>query len=158
MDLLSASIRTVFYDTAVSSVVQDLRERRASHLEREFAKQISWRETAFTQTEAKNLADFVRNEVTAETTCDRPVKRHHCFRLLPRFTSLCLKCVDAHPVVRFEKLGPWRELSLLTGEDLLTTSFLAHPDRKTACDRPIMHGRTSSATTTKHSTTYFRRG
>lgn len=129
MDLLSASIRTVFYDTAVSSVVQDLRERRASHLEREFAKQISWRETAFTQTEAKNLADFVRNEVTAETTCDRPVKRHHCFRLLPRFTSLCLKCVDAHPVVRFEKLGPWRELSLLTGEDLLTTSFLAHPDR-----------------------------
>ncbi|WP_297808848.1 hypothetical protein [uncultured Alistipes sp.] len=129
MDLLSASIRTVFYDTAVSSVVQDLRERRASHLEREFAKQISWRETAFTQTEAKNLADFVRSEVTAETSCDRPVKRHHCFRLLPRFTSLCLKCVDAHPVVRFEKLGPWRELSLLTGEDLLTTSFLAHPDR-----------------------------
>ena len=86
MDLLSASIRTVFYDTAVSSVVQDLRERRASHLEREFAKQISWRETAFTQTEAKNLADFMRSEVTAETSCDRPVKRHHCFRLLPRFT------------------------------------------------------------------------
>ena len=45
--------------------------------------------------------------------------------LLHKFTTKCLINNAGTPIVKFNRLQDWRELTLLLGEDLLTTAFLA---------------------------------
>lgn len=45
--------------------------------------------------------------------------------LLPLFANTCLVNKNGYPYVLFEEIQNWRQLSLLIGEDVLTTSFLA---------------------------------
>mgnify|MGYP003539096103 CR=1 FL=1 len=45
--------------------------------------------------------------------------------LLHIFAKRCLKNNAGSPIVIFDTLQEWRKLTLLLGEDLLTTAFLA---------------------------------
>lgn len=88
----------------------------------DFASLSAWTTQTFTRSELSLLQSYVLQN----TTGTKSPKWHHAILLLNRFTKDCLKEGNpGQPIVCFEKLQYWRELSLLLGEDLFTTSFLA---------------------------------
>lgn len=61
--------------------------------------------------------------------------RKNIFHALLHFTNKILRLQNNQPVVRFEQLLRWRELSNVLGEDLLICSFLAHQECLTFVER-----------------------
>jgi len=55
-------------------------------------------------------------------------KSDSVFNILLHFSSKCLIEKDSEPLCRYEKLLKWHMLTTLTGEDLITTAFLASRD------------------------------
>lgn len=124
MDLLSHAIRSIFYDVNVSAVAEDISKRKCSFLDDEFVQQTIWHAHQFTRSEIKALRDYVLHNAALKKS--KSHNWYNCLNLLQEFTKDCLIDENNVPVLRFEKIQCWRELSLLLGEDILTTSFLAN--------------------------------
>ncbi len=129
-ELILASIRTFFYDIDISSVVEDLKNGAQKSPAQNFIQQMSWRNSSFTRTEISQLYDYLCEYIEPFCQCGSHTKADNSkyFHLLHMFTAQCLQCRDEKPIVEFDQLVRWRDLSLLLGEDLLTISFLAHPE------------------------------
>lgn len=122
MDLLQSAIRTLYYDVNIDRVFQEVGQSCCTFLNCDFASLSAWTTQTFTRSELSLLQSYVLQN----TTGTKSPKWHHAILLLNRFTKDCLKEGNpGQPIVCFEKLQYWRELSLLLGEDLFTTSFLA---------------------------------
>ena len=123
MDLLQSAIRTLFYDVNIERVLHEVKNGCCTFVNCDFASLSAWTTQSFTRSELSLLQRYVVQKTAGGMT----PKWHHSFLLLYRFTDDCLKLDNTgQPKVNFEKLQYWRALSLLLGEDLLSTSFLAH--------------------------------
>ena len=121
MKLLVSAIRTLFYDWDVSSLYADIINHTNSFIKRDFVELASWIERSFTKGELRCLNEYVKQKCQ----CGDNPKWHHMLTLLHIFATRCLKNNAGSPIVIFDKLQEWRKLTLLLGEDLLTTAFLA---------------------------------
>ncbi len=121
MKLLGFAIRTLFYDLDVNSLYADIKNYTNSFIKDDFVELASWNARAFTKSELRCLQEYIKQECQ----CGRAPRWHHMLSLLHKFTTKCLINNAGTPIVEFNKLQEWRELSLLLGEDLLTTAFLA---------------------------------
>lgn len=128
-ELISAAIRTFFYDISIDSVVEDLKRGKQQSPSQNFIHQMSWRNSSFTRTEISLLYDYLCENIKSYY-CGSQTKADYSkyYYLLYMFTSRTLQCRDGQPIVEFDQLMRWRDMSLLLGEDLLTISFLAHPE------------------------------
>lgn len=129
MDLLSASIRTIFYDANISEVIDGIKLTGEDFPNYEFKETVKWHETSFSVTELDLLASFTQECAGFS----KLKKRHSMLNLLKFFTSKTLRLdstSDGEPVpqVSFKKILEWREISLLLGEDILTLAFMANPE------------------------------
>lgn len=135
MDLISAALRTIFYDVNIADVVEDVVKGSSDFLDMDFMHTIKWSQPSFTPTELQSLAHYIKHRIeTSDTIC-----RRHGFDVLHLFTDQCLTLSGGmypEPIARFEYLFQWRELSLLLGEDLLTLSYVARPERNKAFPLP----------------------
>lgn len=127
MDLISHAIRTIFYDVNVGCVANDVIKRKCTFLEEEFVSQTIWQAKSFTRTEIKALRNLVLQQMNSFKTSKSKTSWSLCFHLLNQFSNRCLKADPDQTEVRvkFSSIQQWREISLLLGEDILTTSFLA---------------------------------
>lgn len=121
MKLLVSAIRTLFYDWDVSSLYADIINHTNSFIKRDFLELASWIERSFTKGELRCLNEYVKQKCQ----CGDNPKWHHMLTLLHIFATRCLKNNAGSPIVIFDTLQEWRKLTLLLGEDLLTTAFLA---------------------------------
>lgn len=121
MKLLISAIRTLFYDWDVSSLYADIINHTNSFIKRDFVELASWIERSFTKGELRCLNEYVKQKCQ----CGDNPKWHHMLTLLHIFATRCLKNNAGSPIVIFDTLQEWRKLTLLLGEDLLTTAFLA---------------------------------
>ena len=121
MNLLISAIRTIFYDIDVDSLQKDIKLHRNSFLKGDFAELASWIARSFTKSELTCLQKYIQQQ----TGCSQNLNWHQMIKLLPLFTNTCLTNKNGCPYVLFEEIQSWRQLSLLIGEDVLTTSFLA---------------------------------
>lgn len=121
MDLLQSAIRTLFYDVNIERIFQDIKNDSCTFLKCDFASLSAWTTQTFTRSELALLQSYI-----VQNTIEVTPKWHHSMRLLDLFIKRCLERNNINlPVVKFDKLQYWRSLSLLLGEDLLTTYFLA---------------------------------
>lgn len=121
MKLLVFAIRTLFYDLNVNSLYADIKNHTNSFITDDFVKLASWNARAFTKSELRCLQEYIKQECQ----CGNAPRWYHMLSLLHKFTTKCLINNAGTPLVEFNKLQDWRELTLLLGEDLLTTAFLA---------------------------------
>lgn len=121
MKLLVFAIRTLFYDLNVNNLYADIKNHTNSFITGDFVKLASWNARAFTKSELRCLQEYTKQECQ----CGRVPRWHHMLSLLHKFTTKCLINNAGTPIVKFNRLQDWRELTLLLGEDLLTTAFLA---------------------------------
>lgn len=131
MDFIRAAIKAFFYDYPPELVHANITSRgvkvRLKDYMQPFVHLLKFREQMFSMTELKALSDVVQTQ-----WMNRDKKIPQCaayFLLLNEFTDKTLKC-DARnvPIVHFDNLLRWRELTLLIGEELPTTAFLAKND------------------------------
>lgn len=135
MDFIRAAIKGLFYDyspeLADMNVINKKGHIGKKDLLNPFVHLLKFRELRFTMTEIKALQNVVETQWTTDdySPANQRVPEYAAqFLLLNVFTERVLTESDFNPVVSFEHLLRWRELSLFTGEDLLTTSFLAKKD------------------------------
>lgn len=121
MKLLVSAIRTLFYDLNINSLYADIKNHTNSFITADFIELASWKARAFTKSELRCLQEYIKQECQ----CGKAPKWHHMLSLLHKFTTKCLINNAGMPIVEFNRLQDWRELTLLLGEDLLTTAFLA---------------------------------
>ena len=121
MKLLVFAIRTLFYDLNVNNLYADIKNHTNSFITGDFVKLASWNARAFTKSELRCLQEYTKQACQ----CGRVPRWHHMLSLLHKFTTKCLINNAGTPIVKFNRLQDWRELTLLLGEDLLTTAFLA---------------------------------
>lgn len=121
MNLLISAIRTIFYDIDVGTLQKDIILHRNSFLKGDFAELTSWIARSFTKSELTCLQKHIQQQ----TGCSQNQNWHQMIKLLPLFANTCLTNKNGCPYVQFEEIQSWRQLSLLIGEDVLTTSFLA---------------------------------
>lgn len=121
MKLLVSAIRTLFYDLDVNSLYADIKNHTNSFITGDFVELASWKARAFTKSELRCLQEYIKQECQ----CGEPLKWHHMLNLLNKFATECLINDTGMPIVEFNRLQDWRELTLLLGEDLLTTAFFA---------------------------------
>ena len=144
MDFERASIKALFYDYPVEAVVkaiEDARRNKDGYIDI-LPQLVRWREDAFTTTEARlmeNMAqDFWMNLDTdnaLEEYVDEPKlsKIPFIYRPFLLVKHMANKMVDIeattnHPVVEFNQILRWKDITLFLGEDLLTTAYLANRD------------------------------
>ena len=139
MDLLQSAIRTLFYDVNIERIFQDIKNDSCTFLKCDFASLSAWTTQTFTRSELALLQSYI-----VQNTIEVTPKWHHSMRLLDLFIKRCLERNNINlPVVKFDKLQYWRSLSLLLGEDLLTTYFLASNVKDNpinSCDWPNIIG------------------
>lgn len=135
MDFIRAAIKGLFYDyspeLADKNVIHKEGQIHKKDLLNPFVHLLKFRELRFSMTEIKALQNVVEEQWTRDDykPANQKVPEYASqFLLLNVFTEKVLEEVNSAPVVSFEQLLRWRELSLFTGEDLLTTSFLAKND------------------------------
>lgn len=128
MDLLQSAIRTLYYDVSIEKLIQEVKQGCCTFLKRDFASLTAWTNQAFTRSELALLQTFVLQK----TACGANPKWHQLFLLLNEFSNRCLTYdADSFPLVKFKELLYWRNIAILLGEDVLTTSFLAYNAVKT---------------------------
>lgn len=125
MDLLSQSLRTLFYDINVKDVVDRLNDPCDKYLQSDFVDQTTWHSKSFTRSEVHRLQKFIVQELTNATKKQSSFKWHSLFHLLPLLAKDCLFVENGEPNVRYGEILRWRYISLLLTEDIFTTSFLA---------------------------------
>lgn len=122
MDLLSVGLRTIFYDIDITEVISDLRKGEHAYFDNHFSKLSVLHEHNFTLTELNSLRDYVKQKVGASDKYPWSA----FFRLIPDFCEECLTIVADNPVVKYEQLYRWRDLSMLLGEEVLVAAYLGN--------------------------------
>lgn len=134
MDLLRSTIEAAFYHFPIASLVKMLMDNDDDMLPI-VSEIIKWERTELSSTEVGILSNILENEWmvndTWNFTSSRYSKLSRVFLTLNQFASRVLVASQNQvPKVRFSQLLRWRNTSLLVGEDLLTTAFLAENDLK----------------------------
>lgn len=144
MDFERASIKALFYDYPVETVVkaiEDARRNKDGYIDI-LPQLVRWREEAFTTTEARlmeNLAQDIWMSLEKGNASNEYVdmpdmsKIPFIYRpfLLVRHMANKLVTQDSQnmqPIAVFEELLRWKDTTLFVGEDLLTTAYLANKD------------------------------
>ena len=144
MDFERASIKALFYDYPVETVVkaiEDARRNKDGYIDI-LPQLVRWREDAFTTTEARlmeNLAQDVWAKLdeknAIEGYIDEPdainipfIYRPFLFVKYMAEKMLTQDPKTLQPQVIFEELLRWKDITLFLGEDLFTTAYLAYKD------------------------------
>lgn len=130
MDLLSCAIRTIFYDVNIKYIVDKWKKGPTSFVKEGFTDQTVWHTDAFTRTEIKELNTYIFDELKTRAGYTNNFPWHSLLYLLTLFSEKCLKLSNGIPAIEDGKHLQWRSLSLLIGEDILTTSYKAYSERK----------------------------
>lgn len=131
MDLIRASIKALFYDYTpdmVSGYVVD--SAKDAGILRHFAEMASWREQHFTLSEMNELLNVLKNRWLNQPEFSNAPMVSKLLLLPSVFTNQIMHSdnVDSYPVIIFDNLLRWRELSYYISEDLLTCCHLANED------------------------------
>lgn len=141
MDLLRSSIEASFYHFPLSMLAELLiAQRNDTDMLSIVSEIIKWKLPEFSSTEISVLRNIMQNEWMTDIVWnfkpDELPAFSRVFLILNKFTSHVLTTSqNRQPVVKFDHLLRWHETSLLVGEDLLTTAFLAERDLKNIYDR-----------------------
>lgn len=149
MDLIRSSIKVLFYDFSVEAVAEIiskglfdsrghlgdwLKDIDDDFLDR-FSEGLKWREDKFTSSEINILLDWVKDELLTDQDTDFDIKNEGQYTLyekvfvsLPKIGDRLLNLDGRMPTIKFSNLLRWRDLTLLTGEDLITLASLARKD------------------------------
>lgn len=94
----------------------------------DFRKVARWENAAFTESEMEALERLLEDDwlKSGDGWTDKKPAITRIGWMLLKFSNQLLAVGEGdYPVVRFEQLLRWRRLSLLVGEDLLSTAFMA---------------------------------
>ena len=144
MDFERASIKALFYDYPVETVVkaiEDARRNKDGYIDI-LPQLVRWREEAFTTTEARLMENLAQdewmnlNESNALTGYDDEpdaTKIPFIYRPFLLVRYMANKMIEQNPKtlqpnVVFEELIRWKDATLFVGEDLFTTAYLANKD------------------------------
>lgn len=131
MDFERAAIKTLFYDYPVETAIKELFRDKDSFMDI-FSDITRWRSAAFTVSEWRLLEKILRDEWLCNLREDsdhneKPISR--ILNILPHISPKLLTIdSERQPRVEFKNLFRWRDMVLLLGEDLLTTSYVAYYD------------------------------
>jgi adenosine deaminase len=128
MDFERAAIKTLFYDYPVETAMKELLSNNDSYMDI-FSDITRWRNSAFTVSEWNLLKGVLRDE-WLKSTPDRNEKPiSHILNIIqPVCEKLLTIDSQREPRVEFDNLFRWRDIVLMTGEDMFTTAFLAKRD------------------------------
>lgn len=140
MDFERATLKALFYDYPIETAVKVIRDSQ------DIAKRdifmdilpqlVRWRETAFTTTEARLLQDSVmHNWLSLENDESSPHTIPYISRSFLLVRHVAKQLLDFHgeppnkePVLRFENLFRWKDVTTYVGEDIFTTALFAAKD------------------------------
>lgn len=146
MDLLRSTIKSLLYDFPIEAVVEHLANRESASFRgegespfegRKFydlaAELMSWREKGFSTTETGLLNEVLREVWLVDEENSFPLEPvYHPYERLILLLEKCgrelLETALDKPLVRFEHLLRWRELTLLIGEDTVILPVIARKD------------------------------
>lgn len=131
MDFERAAIKTLFYDYPVETAMKELLSSNDSYMSI-FSDVTRWRSSAFTVSEWKLLEGVLRDEWLKSTPYSNEKPISHILNIIQPVCEKLL-CIDSmrEPRVDFMNLFRWRDIVLMTGEDLFTTAFVARKDIST---------------------------
>lgn len=139
MDFERVAIQTLFYDYPVELAVEVL-DRNDDQCLDAFPLLSRWRDMEFTMSEWNLLVQMVKDQWLNQ----KPFivnGRDGISKFLLALESVAAKLltVDAHsePLVRFEQLFRWRDITLRLGEDALVLPYLAKLDASQNRDRKL---------------------
>lgn len=113
--------------TIIAQSENDAREADKSFFN-DFRKLARWENAAFTESEMEALERLLEDDwlKSGDGWSDKKPAITRIGWMLLKFSNRLLTVGEGdYPVVRFEQLLRWRRLSLLVGEDLLSTVFMA---------------------------------
>lgn len=131
MDRLRATAKAVFYDFPLDdlySLVMGKGKKGKKFLD-DIGKLMSVREDAVNMACNKLTAMmFDKTWAVGSNRLQTAPALTRCFYLAAEYASYMLKVDGNHPIVKFDELLRWRELSRLMGEELLSVAYLAQND------------------------------
>ena len=123
MDFERATIKTLFYDYPVEHAVKIIREGDKGYLD-VFPLVARWRETAFSMSEM----DALKRRIVDANKTDNA---ESILKTLATISAELLEVNKAKmPVVKYENLLRWQEISSFVGEDMLTIPYIAQYDKE----------------------------
>lgn len=132
MDLLRSAIEASFYWMPCNVIAAQIGNSDDGFLKKTIVEIVKRRSDRFSNAEIQLLADILNQKWTQQKEFKITADYYTLLQRLPlifnEFTTQVLAEKGRMPVVRFNHLLRWRELSLLTGEDVLTLTFLANLD------------------------------
>ncbi len=136
MDLERATLRTLFYDYPVEVAMRHIAHLPFATPENdlllEFPQVIRWTEQQFSISELRMVENMLHYEAQ-NVIHNYDSSRTNIFRdvlcLIPQVAKSWLSYdANRNEVVHFKDLFRWRDMTLLVGEDILTTAFIARED------------------------------
>lgn len=134
MDLLRSTIAAAFYHFPIASLAEMLTGNEDALLPI-VSEIVKWERSEFSLTEVGILANIMESEWMVDEAKHFEAGKYsqlsRVFLMLNQFAERVLSIAQSQtPRVRFDQLLRWRETSLLVGEDLFATAFVAEEDLK----------------------------
>lgn len=134
MDFIRAVVKQLFCGCPLPLVERIFAEGKqhdvlSLYVQEVLKRTLMWSEQEFSATELDNLIPMVLGR--EKTFSDDYPFFVRIFGILLQFSENVLVCNGKEPLVKFEHLLRWHELSKVLGEDILVTSYLAEQDIKT---------------------------
>lgn len=131
MDIIRSAIKAIFHDTPLCTTFSLIGNHEEDAYFDRLKDIIRWDQRYFTTTEVSVLVDMIKNNWTVDefdlnTIHNTELARS--FYILNHFTKDVLCAHGINPIVRFNELLRWNELTRFVGEDLMACSFLAKED------------------------------
>ena len=129
MDFIRASLKALFYDFPVETVVQIITTGSAT-LSGEMTKLVNARERCYTQASMEALRKELQGEwMGTSSSCSGKDELVKAFQVPYLYAQATLdETVTVVPLVNYEDLFRWSELTRYVGEELLTVNYLAKKD------------------------------
>ena len=149
MDLIRSSIKVLFHDFSIEAVGQLLKDGCFDGLSKNskicdddfnerFSEGLKWREDKFTSSEINILINWLNDELLTDEEAGLTKDAYgglslyeRVFASLPFIGKKLLDTAGKIPRVRFTNLLRWRDLTILTGEALITLATAARMDLDT---------------------------
>lgn len=130
MDILRNTIEAIFYGTPIEVFSDTISDYPNEGLLLEQIKEsIKWIDKSFTQSEIDLLDEVLNNQWMCFKGSTNYSLINRVLLILAHFSRQALKCnVNSYPLVDFDFLLRWRQLSLHIGEDTMTLPFVAQYD------------------------------
>ena len=137
MDFERAAIKALFYDYPIEEAVRALDIAKGQWKD-EYAdilpQLVRWRERAFTMTEADLISELTTSDwmYPQGSSMNLTYALYRPFFVLQTISKQLLEedetDMNHYPLVKFDCLLRWKDVSAFVGEDLLTTAFKAEMD------------------------------